>query len=232
VRKQGEILFLTNNFEINRSTSILSAKDIKRLSGDKWYHATLLSYWDEICEKGILTTYNKDTSNSLDFGYGFYLALTAIQAEKFIAQQLKFASVNENDRPLILEFSFCPFQFFESIQYSTRILGSYDDEFATFVFKNRTQNIAGTQQHEYDLMFGVMSDALPLLLISEYSKGFKSEKEVLESLKKQTSMKQLSLHNQSICDTMHLTKAYTFSIEDCNRKETLDVEQYNRKKSN
>jgi len=222
---------LTNNFEVNNSTSLLPVKDKKRLSGSKWYHATLSSYWNEICKKGILATYNKDTSNSLDFGYGFYLALTATQAENFIAQQLKFASINENDQPLILEFSFCPLQFFESTQYSTRILGGYDDEFAKFVFNNRTQNIAGAQQHTYDLIFGVMSDALPLLLISEYSKGLKSKEEVLEALKKQTSMKQLSLHNQAICDTIQLTKAYTFSIDDRNRKEELDVEQYNRKKS-
>ena len=222
---------MTNNFETNINKTILSTKNIKRLSNTKWYHATLSSYWDEICEKGVLSTYNKDTSNSLDFGYGFYLAVTSEQAEHFISQQLKFASVGENDQPLILEFSFCPLQFFESTQYSTHILGNYDDEFAEFVFNNRTQNIVGTQQHEYDLIFGVMSDALPLVLISEYSKGLKSKEEVLEALKKQTSMKQLSLHNQNICDTMQLTMAYTFSIEDRNRKEALDVEQYNRKKS-
>ena len=51
--------------------------------------STLCIYIYSICSKGILADYNKDTSDALDFGYGFYLAPTQERAERYITGLLK-----------------------------------------------------------------------------------------------------------------------------------------------
>ncbi len=201
----------------------------KALSQNLWYHGTVFSNWNSFYHNGVLVYINKDTSDALDFGYGFYLAPTRERAEHYITSMMKNTEFyNEDDLPLILGFEFTPLEWFEGENYKTKIFGKYDDDFAVFVFENRTQNIYGTNQHDYDVIYGVMSDSVPTQAILEYKIGIKTKEEVLESFKKATSMKQLSLHNQKLCDIIKLSEAYTIDRITGERKE-LNINGYGKK---
>ena len=204
----------------------ITGKIRKALSQNIWYHGTVLSNWDSFCHDGVLADINKDTSDALDFGYGFYLAPTRERAEHYILSMMKnSAFYNDNDTPMILGFEFTPLEWFEEENYNTKIFGKYDDEFALFVFENRTQNILGTKQHDYDVIYGVMSDSVPTQAILEYKMGTKTKEEVFECFKKTTSMKQISLHNQNLCDIIKLKEAHTIDKTTNERKE-LNVNDY------
>ena len=72
-----------------------------------------------------------------------------------------------------------------------------------------------------------MSVLVPTQAILEYRMGTKTRNEVLESLKKGTSMKQISLHKQEICDLIQLKEAYTIDKITNERKE-LDIDECNK----
>ncbi len=206
----------------------LEEKVRRRLESNMWYHGTVDKNWDSICRKGILVDYNRETSEALDFGYGFYLAPTAERAERYIQGMMQNTSFyDESDIAMVLGFEFQPLKWFEEDTYNTKVFSKYDDEFARFVFENRTENVAGSKQHRYDAIYGVMSDAVPALEVQNYKMGRKTKEEVIEALKKQTSMKQISLHNQGICDTISLKEAYILDKTSGGRKE-LNVSDYCR----
>ena len=133
----------------------------------------------------------------------------------------------DDDFPLILGFEFTPLEWFEGAEYNTKIFEKYDDEFAIFVFENRTENAFGSRQHNYDVIYGVMRDSIPTQAISEYKMGIKTKEEVLDSLKKATSMKQISLHNQKLCDIIKLKEAYIIDKTTNERKE-LNINDYSK----
>ena len=135
--------------------------------------------------------FNKDTSDALDFGYGFYLAPDSGKAESFIRNLVdnEVIQLAEGDRPIILGFEFEPLDYFESGEYKTKDFSKYNDEFALFVFDNRIENKKGSKQHDYDIIYGVMSDAIHTESILEYKLGKKTKEEVLNDFKKSTSMK-------------------------------------------
>jgi len=83
----------------------------------------------------------------------------------------------------------------------------------------------GNKQHNYDIIYGVMSDSIPTIAIQEYKMGIKTKEEVLQCLKKPTSMKQISLHNQKLCDMIKLKEAYVINVETDERKE-LNLNDY------
>lgn len=200
-------------------------KTLNKLKNDKWYHTTGLNEWKSIHNLGVQADYNKLNSIDLDFGYGFYMSDTQERAEIY-GNKLVDAHLRLPNDIVILEFNFTPYIYFSGQDYTSKIFESYDDEFADFVFENRTKNDDGAAQHEYDIIYGVMSDSLPTKLISEYQIGRVTKGDVLVSLKKATSMKQLSLHNQCICDILCLERAYLFNTDTLERKE-LDINGYN-----
>lgn len=205
----------------------LKQKTIGRLSNDKWYHATFLDGWNSICDLGVRADYNKDTSKDLDFGYGFYLTDTQERAETYITK-LAEADALQRGLPVIIEFEMIPLTWYEDEKVNTRVFESLDDEFAEFVFKNRTENNCGEKQHPYDVIYGVMSDSYPTKLLIDYELGIIDKEDVLNGIKKNNSMKQLSLHSQILCDTILPTRAYIYNIENQDRKE-LDVNVYSSK---
>lgn len=206
----------------------ISNKVRKILSQKTWYHGTLFSNWESFCKNGVLVDINKDTSDALDFGYGFYLAPSKERAEHYILSMMDNSDFySSDDIPMILGFEFNALELFENEDYHTKIFSKYDDEFAIFVFTNRTENLSGTNQHNYDIIYGVMSDSVPTQAILEYKMGVKTRDEVLESLKKGTSMKQISLHKQEICNLIQLKEAYTIDKTTNERKE-LDIDEYNK----
>lgn len=142
---------------------------------------------------------------------------TKERAESFIAGLFK-NKVYEHNEAVVMGFLFEPLNAFENDTYKTKILNSYDDEFAMFVFDNRDNNIDGCNQHPYDIIFGVMSDSVPTITMSEYKMGRISKLEAVETLKKPTSMKQLSLHNQDLCDILKLQEVYLIDLNTFERK--------------
>lgn len=208
----------------------LTGKIRKHINNNMWYHGTVYSNWNNFCQNGILADYNKNTSDALDFGYGFYLAPSKERAEHYIISMMDNTEFySGDDIPMILGFEFNPLGWFEGDEYNTKIFNKYDDEFAVFVFENRTENIRGTRQHNYDIIYGVMSDSVPTLEIMKYKMGISSREDVIETLKKPTSMKQLSLHNQNICDIINLKEAYTIDRDTSERKE-LNLDDYNKQR--
>ncbi len=174
----------------------------KYINQKLWYHGTTLYEWDSIKRKGVIFDYNK--GNELDFGYGFYLTPEYDQAEYYIINLLKFIDrfgMDENDRiPVIIEFEFSLIEYCANPDYKFGVYNAYDNAFAQFVFHNRVNNVNGEAQHAYDIIFGVMSDSKPTILIQKYKNGDIEKNIVLEELKKSTRNKQLSLHNQKLCD--------------------------------
>lgn len=206
----------------------ITGKIRKALSQNMWYHGTVYSNWSSFCKNGILVDINKDNSDSLDFGYGFYLAPSKERAEHYIISMMENTDFYKSgDTPMVLGFEFSPLEWFEGDEYSTKIFGKYDDEFAIFVFENRTQNAFGENQHDYDIIYGVMSDSVPTQAILEYKMGIKTREDVIECFKKSTSMKQISLHNQKLCDIIKLKEAYTINESTSERKE-LDINEYSK----
>ncbi|MGE8079251.1 DUF3990 domain-containing protein [Peribacillus loiseleuriae] len=207
----------------------------KYLKKNKWYHATTLSGWKEICDKKLQVNHNKN--HELDFGYGFYLTPKLDQANKFIQtiislpddnlllelDSLYQTESNQDDKVgVIVEFDFIPYDWYTDKSYNHKILSTYDDEFAEFVFYNRTENIDGSNQHKFDFIFGVMSDSIPTIEIQKYRDGQIGKDEVIESLKKSTSSKQLSIHNQVLCDIIYPCRAFIIDTG-----EELDINDYN-----
>lgn len=182
------------------------------LSKNEWYHATTLDKAINIHRNGIIVDYNK--GNELDFGYGFYLAKDYDKAQNFIVKQLEFEQEitieNSNDKnviPVVMTFDFNPLRYFEqNRQFNTKIFERYDKEYSEFVFHNRVHNKFGKEHHDYDLIYGGLSDSLPTLLIKKFKLGQISKEETLKSLEKGTSFKQLSIHNQEICDILILKR--------------------------
>lgn len=75
----------------------ITAKTRKVLSQNMWYHGTVLSNWNSFCQNGILVDINKDTSDALDFGYGFYLAPTKERAEHYITSIMENTDFYKDD---------------------------------------------------------------------------------------------------------------------------------------
>lgn len=207
----------------------------KYLNNHKWYHGTSLQGWKEICEKKIQANHN--IYNELDFGYGFYLTPKKSQAENFTNNVIKYRKENslqdlglifpadnssgEDEIAVVIEFEFEPIEYFENQSYNFGVFSKYDDEFANFVFHNRTDNVNGEAHHNYDLIFGVMSDTNPPVVINRFKNDQIGKNEVIEELKKSTSSKQLSIHNQKICDIIKPSRAYLVE-----NREELDVSDY------
>lgn len=87
---------------------------------------------------------------------------------------------------------------------------------------NRLECKTNEQRHNYDVIYGVMSDSVPTQLLLRYRAGEIDKEDVLTGLKKGNSMKQLSIHNQALCDSIILSRAYEFNPKTQERKE-LDI---------
>jgi hypothetical protein len=207
----------------------------KHLKREKWYHGTTLEGWKQLCNDKIDVKYN--IGNELDFGFGFYLTQQQVQAENYTKNIIKFRKEerqklglfsslifqnNEDEIPVVIEFGLNPIVLYESGNYEIQIYDSYNDDFAEFVFHNRLHNIVGQSQHKNDVIYGVVSDSLPMLLITSYKLKQITKDKVIEGLKKSTRDTQLSIHNQEICDKMKVTKVYLVETG-----EELNVDDYN-----
>lgn len=189
------------------------------LAGERWYHGTTIDQLESI-RKGVNATYNKQSSIEKDFGYGFYLKATYEEAAKYICElQKALGELGDLSACIVCEFSFKPLDIFESDRFHSKLLCRYDDEFAELVFYNRCENESGNHQHAYDIIYGVESDSVPTNEMLKYKSGLSTREQVIQTLKKSTSMKQLSIHNQEICDMLKLVAVYKVEDMATSRKE-------------
>ena len=195
----------------------LSSKIQKALSSCKWYHATTKSDFENLLKTGVKADYNR--GRELDFGYGFYLTANEDMAERYISRLFGSMQEDISETLVIMEYEFSPIDWFLSEKYRSKVFAKFDDEFAEFVFMNRLECKTQKQQHEYDVIYGVMSDSVPTRLLLDFRAGEISKDVVLEGLKKNNSMKQICIHNQELCDTIKLSRAYEYNPKTNERKE-------------
>ncbi|CYY21522.1 DUF3990 domain-containing protein [Streptococcus suis] len=196
----------------------LSSKQIKNLSHNKWYHATLKRHLPSLLE-GIKVDYN--LGHELDFGAGFYITSDFQQAQKYINRLVEFLNTNKagaeflgnlDEEGIILEFELTDFpSIFTTSNYKCHYFKSHnisDDviDFAEFVFQNRLRS--KERIHDFDFIYGVQTDDNPTGLLQKYKAGLVSKADVLNEFRKPFSFKQLSIHNQEFCDIMKVTKIY------------------------
>lgn len=171
------------------------------LQQQSWYHGTTLAQCKNIILKGIKYNYNEGTE--LDFGYGFYMAPKFEQAEKYIMQMLPYIPGDVEDKvPVVIEFEFSCTPYVE-IKTNTKFL-KYDEEFARFVLMNRMN--PDSMNHNHEFIIGVMSDSNPVADIMKLRNHEISLEEVIQNFMRWTSMEQLSLHTQDLCDKLIMKK--------------------------
>lgn len=159
------------------------------------YHCTTKESCDNILKNGIIYNYNLNSSQDQDFGYGFYVHTELKRAQNYCNRMCK----KIGEKPwIIMEFKVNP----EIFNLKILELNYYNDEFAEFIFDNRTKNIKGNYQHEYDIVSGCMSDSNPLEVIIGYDTGEYTKQESLELLKKSTSSKQVCCCTEKACSML------------------------------
>lgn len=192
----------------------------KYIQQDIWFHATTLSGWKNLCKEKVKVDYNIGTE--LDFGFGFYLTPKYKQAESYIKRILPYLeSENEEDQiPVVIEFELNLSKL--DAKYIHEKFLKYDEEFAEFILLNRSY--PDERKHDFDFIIGVMSDSNPEGLLADFRANLITREELITGLKKGTSMEQLSLNNQEICDILKVRKASLIETG-----EELNVDDYNKK---
>lgn len=191
---------------ISKQTGI-SIRELNRLNQDLWYHGTTIESAENIAKSGVIANYNFGTE--LDFGPGFYLTDTFERASSFISR-IPLITPNgikqARDNWAIVVFTFNPFTllFSSNTMYSYRNFPKHNDDFANFVFYNRINNAYNENPHNYDLIWGVMSDNNPSKIIFNYREHLIDRDTAITLLKKSNSMRQLYISNQNICNTLKI----------------------------
>lgn len=202
----------------------MTAKEQKFFECSTWYHGTTLSGWKSICRLGIKADFN--VGISLDFGNGFYLSNDIQNTERYVRNMIKYSNSDfgEDNVPVITVFEFVPFAWLlEGATY--HYFPKYDMEFAEFVFENRL-NYKNQNMHGYDITAGVTTDAKPTYLMQQYFLGNMQKKDVLKEFCKGTSVRQICIHNQKLCDIIYPKEAYILEGKE------LNIHDYNQRQRN
>lgn len=170
-----------------------------------------MSGYQSIMDKGV--KFDVSVGVELDFGPGFYLAPDKKMAEEFILNQVSLKTQGlegvlppEAFVPVVIEFEFSPYPYWEKGE--VKILDENNEEFATFITDNRIRAHEGLT-HNFPLIYGIMSDKNPAILVSKFNSGELSKEEVIRTVMEKTiSTRQISIHRQDICDILKPSKAY------------------------
>lgn len=207
-----------------------------------WYHGTTLAGWESIKKSGILVNYN--LGNELDFGPGFYLTHSQAQACSFTQNSIKYKKESgdviknlvlptdvtlnisgedddSNYVPVLLEYEFDARSVMLEDELSTEFFCDFDDDFANFVIKNRSENVSLDSPHGYDMIVGVQSDSKPTILIEQYQKGEIELQDLVDGLKVPNGRRQISIHNQELCKRLVFVRALNLQTE-----EELKIDDY------
>ncbi|WP_025783035.1 DUF3990 domain-containing protein [Sporosarcina sp. D27] len=188
----------------------LKEKYKKILRNNCWYHGTTLDSLNNLKLKGPLVNHN--IGKELDFGHGFYLAPDLEMAKRYTETMIgymkemgnQFPFTEDELTPIVIEYELIdPIaeSFFIAPDVKTTCFPSYSEDFALFILENRLN--PQKKMHDYDLIYGVMSDSNPNILVPQFKgKLITKEQFVDEITKKTTSTRQLSVHNQVICDKL------------------------------
>lgn len=187
---------------------------------ETWFHGTTLLGWQDLCKNKVQHDYNKGTE--LDFGYGFYLTPKSKQAESYIKRMIPYLDTDNEDDKLAVVIEFELNLSCLNADYRHGKFLDYNEEFAEFVVDNR--NNPDALRHEFDYIIGVMSDSNPDELLADYHLNKITKSELVQGLMKWTSMEQLSLHSQRICDILVVRKAILID-----ERRELNVDDYNKK---
>lgn len=106
----------------------------------------------------------------------------------------------------IITFAFNPFEllFQSDTQYSYHNFSKHSEEFANFVFFNRLYNTENENPHNFDVIWGVMSDNNPFKITMDYKNQTLTKTDAITLLQKTNSMRQLYIANQDICDMLKI----------------------------
>lgn len=192
---------------VSRDTGI-SIRELNRLNQNKWYHGTTIEGAKNIEKVGVIANYNY--GSELDFGMGFYLTDTYERAENYISKLPVTdteGNITERNEWAVIEFEINPFQilFSDPNEYKYKNFSKHNEEFAKFSFDNRLNNVYNEKPHGYDIIWGVMSDSLPVQIVLDYKNGEISYEDAIAQLQKPNSLKQLYLGKQEICDKLIIT---------------------------
>lgn len=192
---------------ISHETGI-SIKELNRLNQNKWYHGTTIEGAKNIEKVGVIANYNY--GSELDFGMGFYLTDTYERASSYISKLPitdADGKIRERTEWAVMEFEINPFEilFMGDNDYKYINFNKHNEEFAKFSFDNRLNNVYNEKPHGYDIIWGVMSDSLPIKLLLDYKNGVISYEDAISQLQKPNSMKQLYIGKQEICDRLTVT---------------------------
>lgn len=190
--------------EISRKTGV-SVKELNRLNHGEWFHGTTVEDARNIVENGVDAYYN--VGKGSDYGPGFYLTAKLEAAESYISKLPLITAdgeILERTSWAILRFEFNPFKliFCNERGYRYKNFPKYNDEFAEFALRNWIHNTQNELPHGYDIIWGVMSDSIPDMIVSNYMDGIISYDEAKTAFKKGTSMKQLCIANPTICSSL------------------------------
>ena len=206
----------------------MNLKNFIYLRKTKWYHATTLKSFNNICRYGIKADINKE--KELDFGAGFYLSSNRIwsvqYAEDFINNINCTKSGLEEDEAemVIIEFEFKPISFIKS-GFKCLAWGSQNRKYAEFVYRCRMYPNSIKSFYDEDIVVGPMTDGNQIEAVQQYKNKQISKEQLLKIFMENTGDWQLLLHSQEICDMIKPIRATTLKGVD------LDVTNYKKKKT-
>lgn len=149
------------------------------LSSTIYFHGTTSKNYESL-KSGVVTSFCQDFT---DFGKGFYLTSNFNQASKHAKKRVK-----GNEYPIVFVFNASLTRLVET--YKGYILNKMDEEWAEFIYKNRSRKTGFT--HFYDFVLGGVTDGNIFDLVQLVDLGL-SIKDFYESIAKYPNYNQLSI---------------------------------------
>jgi hypothetical protein len=149
-----------------------------------YYHGTTSSNFESL-KLGVTISRCEDFT---DFGKGFYLTSNFEQASRHAEKRSKgkedpIVFVYNLDIPVLKQ------------EYMGKVLNKIDEEWAKFVYDNRSQITQFT--HNFDYVLGGVADGVIFDLVKAVDQGL-DIKDFYEEVAKYGTYDQLSIHNQDI----------------------------------
>lgn len=171
------------------------------ISGGRAFHVTTQQHIDSI-RSGVKFDYNRRKSDETDFGYGFYIHATRKAAVDYTKALIRH--VGDNSKFYIAEFEFRCSQeeFVDDSVFKFIELNEYNNDFAEFVFNNRSNNRRGTMQHDFDIVAGCMTSGNPTDVMADYYTNVLTKEEVIDKFKTPCSRRQICLCTSKACSRL------------------------------
>ena len=198
-----------DNIKLISEQTGIAVRELNRLNQDYWYHGTTVESAENIQKQGVIIDYN--VGIELDFGPGFYLTDTHLRASTYMSKLpiiTEEGNLQDREEWAVIEFEFNPYEllFSSGSQYSYKNYPKHNEEFANFVLHNRTHNVYKENPHNFDIIWGIMSDSNPKRMIEAYRNNVITRSMLIKHLQKPNSMRQLYIGNQRIGNLLRIHK--------------------------